>query len=244
MLDGVMIGSTSKDALSLGLKSLSALITYARRQVQRWVRREYSLVAEAYGFDRYPSIRWDTFILKDELAIKTMLMGMVDRRIISYESALKLLGFDPGYEKKMLTAEKDHVVNGDYGVLGSPYQHSAGDGGGGGGIQPKQKTPKKTPSEGRPKGQPAPKTPAPATPDGKTKHIIKKETKTTKTETIHKVAAQLMEQLGDLELDDIQNMELALRILKREKQNEIITNLNYSEEDSQPEEEVEDDQEI
>ena len=81
LLDGVMIGNTSKEALSLSIKSLTALINYARRQVTRWLYREYAIISEAYGFDRYPTVRWDTFVLKDELAIKTLLQGLADRKI-------------------------------------------------------------------------------------------------------------------------------------------------------------------
>jgi hypothetical protein len=233
LLDGVMIGSTSKEALSLSVKSLTALINYARRQVTRWLYREYSLIAESYGFKRYPTVRWDTFVLKDELAIKTLLMGIVDRRIASYETVLKLLGFDPGYEKKMMKKEKQSVVDGDIGIIGSPYQKSAG---GGGDVQPTQKTPSGTPSEGRPKGQPSPKTPAPATPEGKTKHVIKKETKTVKEEI--RQAASLANTFGDLSLSDIAKMQQVLSVLKREKENEevLLSSLLEQEEGSYEEE--------
>jgi hypothetical protein len=233
LLDGVMIGSTSKEALGLSIKSLTALINYARRQVTRWLYKEYTQIAESYGFKRYPTVRWDTFVLKDELAIKTLLMGIVDRRIASYETVLKLLGFDPGYEKKMMKKEKDSVVNGDIGIIGSPYQKSAG---GGGDVQPTQKTPSGTPSEGRPKGQPSPKTPAPATPEGKTKHVIKKETKTVKEEI--RQAASLANTFGDLSLSDIAKMQQVLSVLKREKENEevLISSLLNGEEGSYEEE--------
>jgi hypothetical protein len=219
LIDGVMIGSTSKDALSLAVKALTALINYARRQAARWLRKEYLQIAEAYSFKQIPSIRWDTFILKDELAMKTLLMGIADRRIASYDTILKLLGFDPAFEKKMMKKEMPDVVKGYLGILGSPYQKSGGDGSN---VQPTQKTPKGTPSSGRPAGQPTSKTPAPATPEGKTKHIIKKETITTKKEEIHRQAAEsIMSQMGDLSLTDIQNMEFALGLLRKEKEKEI-----------------------
>jgi hypothetical protein len=242
LIDGVMIGSTSKEALSLAVKALTALINYARRQAVRWLRKEYLQIAEAYNFKQIPSVRWDTFILKDELAMKTLLQGLADRRIASYETILKLLGFDPAYEKKMLKKEAPDVQKGYYGILGSPYQKGAGDGGGG--TQPTQKTPKGTPSEGRPPNQPAPKTPVAPSPAGPTKHIIKKETITTKKEEIHKHAAEsLVRQMGDLDLTDIQNMEFALQILRQEKEKEL-SNLIDKEEDSFVEEEFENDQEV
>jgi hypothetical protein len=220
LLDGVMIGNSSKESLGLAIKSLSALIDYARRQVTRWLYREYALIAESYGFKRYPTVRWNTFVLKDELAIKTLLMGIVDRRIASYETVLKLLGFDPGYEKKMMSKEMVDVIAGKIGIIGSPYQKSAGgDGGGGSNVQPTQKTPKGTPSEGRPKNQPAPKTPAPATPEGKTQHVIKKTTKTVKEE-IHKQAASLIQTFGNLSYEDIAQMQQVLSLLRKKKEEE------------------------
>jgi hypothetical protein len=229
LLDGVMIGNTSKEALSLSIKSLTALINYARRQVTRWLYREYAIIADAYGFKRYPTVRWDTFVLKDELAIKTLLMGIVDRRIASYETILKLLGFDPGYEKKMLAKEMVDVIAGKIGIIGSPYQKSSGGDGGGSSVQPTQKTPSGTPSEGRPKSQPSPKTPAPATPDGKLKQIVKKETKTVKEE-IHKQAASLLETFGDLSFEDISQMQKVLSVLKKKKEGEVLSSLVDQEE--------------
>jgi hypothetical protein len=224
LLDGVMIGNSSKDSLSLSIKSLSALITYARRQVTRWIYKEYDQISQSYGFDRYPSVRWDTYVLKDELAIKTLIMGLVDRRVISYETAIKWLGFDPAYEKKMLKKEAPSVEGGDFGIIGSPYQKGGGTDGGGSNVQPTQKAPKGTPSSGRPSGQPAPKTPSPATPDGKVKHTIKKTTKTIKEE-IHQ-AASLLETFGDLSSEDISQMQRVLAVLKKRKEEEDIENLD------------------
>jgi len=211
LLDGLVIGNTSKEAMSMAVKSLTAEIAFARRQVTRWLYKEYKAIADAYGFKRIPSIRWDDMILKDELAMKTLVMSLVDRRIISYETAHKLLGFDPEFEKKMLTKEKKDVIDGNFGILGSPYQQGAGNSGD---SQDKQKTPSGTPSEGRPKGQPAPKTPAPATPEGKTKHIIKKEVRTIKKEEIHRQAASIAELFDEQELNSLETLIKAIREIK------------------------------
>jgi hypothetical protein len=156
IVDGVMYGNISDSALTLASQALVAEIEYIRSQVKRWIYTEYKPIAETFGFNRYPAVRWNTMILKDEIKMKALIQGLVDRRIMSYDTALKLLDLDPGYEKKMLTQEAPYVQKGDYGVSGSPYQKNAGDSSP---IQPTQRTPKGTPSEGRPQNEPAPKTP-------------------------------------------------------------------------------------
>jgi hypothetical protein len=161
LVDGLMYGEFNPDTIKIAIQSLIAEISYARRTVARWLYREYKQIAEAFGFDRYPSVRWDTVVLKDEIAFKTLVQGLVDRRIISYDTAQKMLGFDPNYEQKTLTDEFPEVMNGHIGLHGSPYQQSANSG-------PAGTTPKKSPSEGRPKTSPAPKTPSKPSPQGQT----------------------------------------------------------------------------
>jgi len=50
--------------------------------------------------------------------------------------------------------EKELVEDGTLGIIGSPFQQSRG---GGDTVQREQRTPKGTPSEGRPRGRPAKK---------------------------------------------------------------------------------------
>jgi len=220
MLDGVVIGSSSKDALDLAIKAVSAELNYARNQVARWLYNEYKMIADAFGFDRYPTIRWDERVLKDELAMMTVVQGMVDRRIISYYTAHKKLGLDPGFELKKMQEEAPLVKKGDIGIIGSPYQK-----GGGEGTQPTQKAPKGAPSEGRPP-TPAPKTPAPATPPGQTKEIIRKETKHVKEE-IRRGAIQELKKLSLAELAELERM---LQFAKNKKAEELVNLVEDAEE--------------
>lgn len=150
LIDG--IGGTNKAATELAIKSVIEEINYARRQVARWIYKEYREVAKAMGFDRIPKVRFDDMALRDEIQMMTLIQGMIDRRIISYRTGQKALGFDPETELSSMKEEKKLIQNGTLGLVGSPFQQS--------GKQPTQGTPKGTPSEGRPKGKPAPKTPA------------------------------------------------------------------------------------
>lgn len=170
LIDGV--GNPSKAGADLAIKALIEEIHYARREVSRWIYNEYRDVAEAMAFDRYPKVRFDDMILKDELLMMNTIQGMIDRRILSYRTGHDMLGLDHDTVLSELEQEMPLVVEGVLGVLGSPYQQSSG--GGSQVIQEKQGTPKKTPSEGRPKGKPA-KTPAPAQKPDKKKPQITEE---------------------------------------------------------------------
>jgi hypothetical protein len=85
--------------------------------------------------------------------------NMVDRRMISYHTALEELGFDYPNELNNMENELPMVLDGTLGIKGSPFQQFKpgpfGGGGGGAqpGVQPVQGAPKGTPSQGRPKGQ-------------------------------------------------------------------------------------------
>jgi hypothetical protein len=153
LLDG--LGESNTAATELATKAIIEEINYARRQVSRWIYGEYRKVAEALGFERIPRVRFDDMALRDEIQMMSMVQGMIDRRIISYYTGQKKLGFDPEFEVSQMGKEKDLVEDGTLGIIGSPFQQSRG-GGSGDSVQKEQRTPKGTPSEGRPKGKPAP----------------------------------------------------------------------------------------
>ena len=227
LLDGAVIGQTSKDALDFSVKATLATLKRCRRQVTRWIVNEYKQIAEAYGFKRYPSIRWDESVLKDDLAVATVVMGLCDRRIISYFTGHKMLGLDPEFEQAQLTREMPDVVAGKYGILGSPFQQSKGGPGGGGDdhVQPVQRAPKGTPSGGRPSGNPAPKTPKPASPEGQIKEVVHKETKHVK-ETIRKGAIQELKKMSLAELAELENM---LRFVQAKRTEELANLVDEAE---------------
>ncbi len=151
LIDGV--GSISDVAWAV--RGVREDIEYARKQVTRWIYNEYRQIAEAMGFDRFPSVRWDEGILKDDILYKNVISSLVDRRMLSYETALETLGFDYENERSNMEEELPLVEDGIFGILGSPFQQSAN----GPNIQPTQKSPKGTPSKGRPTGQTKKKTP-------------------------------------------------------------------------------------
>jgi len=141
IIDGV--GEVSTAEMEMLLKGLGEEISYARRQVTRWIYREYAQIAEALNFKKYPKIRWDDSILKDSILFMTVIAQFLDRRAISYKTALEAIGFDYTNELKNMENELSMVQDGVFGLFGSPFQNSK---------QPNQEAPKGTPSSGRPPG--------------------------------------------------------------------------------------------
>jgi len=141
IIDGV--GEVSTSEMEMLLKGLSEEVSYARRQVTRWIYREYAQIAEALNFKKYPKIRWDDSILKDSILFMTVLAQFLDRRALSYKTTLEALGFDYTNELKNMEEELPMVQEGTFGLFGSPFQNSK---------QPNQEAPVGTPSSGRPPG--------------------------------------------------------------------------------------------
>jgi len=154
-------GTTNVNTSEAGLitKSVIEEVSYARRQVEQWIYTEYGYVAEAMGFDRFPKVRWDNTVLRDIILYMSTISQLVDRRMLSYETALEQLGFDYSNEFNNMDKELPSVLDGVLGILGSPFQQK---GGGVGGQQLVQNSPTGTPSAGRPKGQ-VPKKKQPST---------------------------------------------------------------------------------
>jgi len=143
-------GNVAQAEIALLTKGIVEEINYARRQVERWIYNEYRQLAEAVGFDRFPKVRWDEGVLKDTILYMNTLATLVDRRMLSYRTALEALGFDYQNELKNMQTELPMVTDGVFGIVGSPFQKSKE-------VQPTQKSPSGTPSSGRPKGQTKPK---------------------------------------------------------------------------------------
>ena len=168
LIDGT--GDLNVAEAQLLVKGLQEEIEYARRQVTRWIYSEYQQIAESMGFDRFPKIRWDDSVLKDTIMYMNIVSQMVDRRMLSYETALEAIGFDYENELKNMKSEVKLVEDGTFGIIGSPWQQAKM-------KQPVQGGPTGTPSAGRPAGKDADTT------KKKETNPAKKNTENTKTKT-------------------------------------------------------------
>lgn len=146
LIDGTS-GANAQE-IEYAVKSVREEIDYARRTVTRWIYNEYKDIAEALGFDRIPKVRWDDSVLRDDILYKNVIAQMVDRRMLSYQTALETLGFDYQNELTSMKEELPLVSEGVFGIIGSPFQQSKG-------MNPQgaQNAPEGTPSNGRPTGQ-------------------------------------------------------------------------------------------
>lgn len=145
IVDGV--GGSNAESVKVALKAFQQEVNYARRQLSRWIYREYKIVAKAMGFDKFPKVRFNDMSLKNEIALMNVIQGLMDRRAVSYETGLTWMGLDPSTEFAQMEREAPLVSSGIIGIKGSPYQQSKGIPTG---VQDTQGTPKGTPSEGRP----------------------------------------------------------------------------------------------
>lgn len=162
LIDGV--GDLGQGEASLVIKGLMEEINYLRKLVTRWIYKEYRQIAEAVGFDSFPKIRWDEGVLKDTIMYMSTLAQLVDRRMLSYRTALEALGFDYPNELSNMEAELPLITKGTFGIVGSPFQQAK---------QPTQNAPTGTPSAGRPKAQPTGKNTKNTNPDKKVKQTTK-----------------------------------------------------------------------
>lgn len=110
-------GSANFATSYLSLKVFIANLKEARRDVLRWLRMEYEDIAKAMNFDTYPEPTFGQMSLTDEISEKQIIMQLVDRGIISYETAQSRLGYDPQIELQRRKEEKKYT---DAGVLGIP----------------------------------------------------------------------------------------------------------------------------
>lgn len=207
-IDGA--GDLNVAEAQLIVKGVQEEIEYARRQVTNWIYKEYQMIAEAMGFDRFPKIRWDESVLKDTIMYMNMLSQLVDRRMISYQSALELLGFDYNSELENMKGEVKLVEDGIFGIIGSPWQQAKM-------KQPVQGGPAGTPSAGRPKGtDPDTKKTKETNPAKKNKTDTQTKTKPQRQQVV-KSSLTLSEVVKDMtdeefasfkeELDTIRNQE-------------------------------------
>lgn len=118
-------GGLNAAEVDLLTKGLMEEINYARRQVTRWIYREYQQIAEAMGFDRFPKVRFDDGVLLDTILYMNTLAQIVDRRMLSYRTSIEALGFDYPTELSNMTEELPLVEAGTIGIIGSPFQKSA-----------------------------------------------------------------------------------------------------------------------
>jgi hypothetical protein len=199
----------SVSSAQLVVKGVQEEVDYARRQVTNWIYKEYQQIAEAVGFDRFPKIRWDESVLKDTIMYMNIISQLVDRRMISYNSALELLGFDYNNELNNMQTELKLVEDGVFGIIGSPWQKAK---------QPVQGSPVGTPSAGRPKGKDPNTKKTPQTNPAK-KNTTQKQTKTKpQAQQVVKSSLKLSDMIKDMNDEEYAAFMEEVEILRNQNE--------------------------
>ena len=111
-------GGGSKTNFATAFLSLKAFLTNlqeGRKDILHWLRGEYQDIAEAMGFDSFPEPSFNPLSLTDEIGEKQIIISLIDRGIISYQSAQSRLGYDPEIELERRKAETKDREDGTLG---------------------------------------------------------------------------------------------------------------------------------
>jgi hypothetical protein len=90
----------------VSLKTLIERLEYGRIILAEFWEEEIKIVQKAMGFKSPAKIHFDTIILSDEAAMKTLMVQLVDRDLISQETLLERFGEMPEIEKIRIKREE------------------------------------------------------------------------------------------------------------------------------------------
>jgi hypothetical protein len=93
------------------LKTLVEKLQYVRDRVCEWLNTELKMVCEAMGIDTPPKVRFNQMSLEDEASTRQLIIGLLDRGIISVEAVLDVYGEDFLFEMGRIKAEKPVLKN-------------------------------------------------------------------------------------------------------------------------------------
>jgi hypothetical protein len=103
-------GKTNFSTAFLSVKTLIERLEDGRSEFLKFLQPEVNRVVKAMGFKGTPKIIWGQMNLRDEAAEKRIVIELLDRSVISSETALEQLGFDNEIEdqrKKRETKQED-----------------------------------------------------------------------------------------------------------------------------------------
>ncbi|SVC20084.1 uncharacterized protein METZ01_LOCUS272938, partial [marine metagenome] len=105
----------------IALQTLVQRLEYGREAVTCFWEQELELLRQAMGWQKAPMIAFDNMILKDEAAIKALLIQAWDRNIISDELLIEKLGESPELEDLRKQREQKERDKGKRMPQAGPY---------------------------------------------------------------------------------------------------------------------------
>jgi len=99
----------------LGVRTLLERLEEGRNAVLRWLNNQLRLIAATMGHRDIPVVKFGKMSLRDEKAEKQLILGLLDRNVISVEAVLELFGENFEIELERLREEKK--IADDEGIL-------------------------------------------------------------------------------------------------------------------------------
>lgn len=99
----------------LGVRTLLERLEEGRHEVEKWVNKQLRTIAEIMGHRDIPKIRFGRMSLRDENAEKQLVLGLLDRNIISVEAALEVFGED--FELELSRLRNEEEIRDEEGLL-------------------------------------------------------------------------------------------------------------------------------
>jgi hypothetical protein len=120
------------------LKTIIEKLKYVRKSLQKWLYEEVHIVCKAMDIPVAPKVRFGQMNLEDENTTRKLIVGLLDRGVISVEAVLEVYGQDFLMEIERMRSEKKTLKSADIEPKG-PFDQ-----------QPAGTTPKGQPGQGRP----------------------------------------------------------------------------------------------
>lgn len=99
----------------LGVRTLLERLEEGRNEVEKWVNKQLRMVAEIMGHRDIPKIKFGRMSLRDENAEKQLILGLLDRNIISVEAVLEIFGED--FELELARMRREEEIRDEEGLL-------------------------------------------------------------------------------------------------------------------------------
>ncbi len=113
----------------VGIQTLLERLKYVRNILVEFWEKEIAIVQKAMGYAKPAIVKFSQLTLTDEASIKTLILNMYDRNIISLETAQEILGEDNELETIRMKREQRQRDDGSLprkaGPWNNPEQHEA-----------------------------------------------------------------------------------------------------------------------
>lgn len=99
----------------LGVRTLLERLEEGRHEVEKWINKQLRMIAEIMGHRDIPKIKFGRMSLRDENAEKQLVLGLLDRNVISVEAVLEVFGED--FELELARLGREQELRDESGLL-------------------------------------------------------------------------------------------------------------------------------